>query len=244
LKSLSEISKLKLIAGDKIFLKKGDVFYGSIELKNISGNEGEPILISSYGSSDKKPLIDAKGKLKFDGFAIIKNLVYVPVGTWANALRARALIEKSLGKYDKRIQFILLDYGSSLQIAAYKNLDTIPNLPTLKSGEVLNDLDKYTRFLVNFVLPRFFDFKYKGAKAGGHKGIGNLSNILGACEKAPFIGIKYMDLMKNWIIHDITGIKWKLNMAWNENPPETRPSKEKIMNQKLMMVDEIRKVKI
>lgn len=63
LKSLSEISKLKLIAGDKIFLKKGDVFYGSIELKNISGNEGEPILISSYGSSDKKPLIDAKGKL-------------------------------------------------------------------------------------------------------------------------------------------------------------------------------------
>ena len=184
-------------------------------------------------------------KFKFDGFVVIKNLVYVPVGSWANALRARALIEKTLGRHDKGIQFILLDYGASLQMAAYKNIDTMTNLPVLRGGEILNDLDKYTRFLLNFVLPRQFEFKYVGAKGGGHRGIGNLSNILGKCEKAgPFYGVKFMDLMKNWIIHDTTGIKWKLNLVWNEVPAERAPAKEKVMNQKLMMTGNIRKVKI
>jgi hypothetical protein len=187
---------------------------------------------------------DGENKFKFDGFAVIKNLVYIPVGTWANALRARALIESVLKKRDKYIQFILLDYGASLQIAAYKNIDDMENLPVLRGGEILDDLDKYTRFLLNFVLPRQFNFKYAGAKAGGHKGIGNLSNILGKCEKEPFHGIKFMDLMKNWIIHDITGIKWKLNLIWNENPPEDRKPKEKVINQKFMWVDDIRKINL
>lgn len=187
----------------------------------------------------------AENKFKFDGFVVIKNLAYVPVGTWANAIRARAIIEKTMGKADRRIQFILLDYGASLQIASYKNIETTEKLPILKGGEVLNDLDKYTKFLVNFVLPRFFDFKYGGAKAGGHKGIGNLSNILGECHKEPFDGIKFLDIMKNWIIHDITGIKWKLNLVWNANPPsESKEAKDKIINQKLIMVDNIRKINI
>lgn len=185
-----------------------------------------------------------KGKFEFDGFVVIKNLVYVPVGTWANALRARALIEKDLGKNDKDIQFILLDYGSSLQIASYKNIDSIKKLPMLRGGEILDDLDKYTRFLAHFVLPREFGFKYIGIKAGGHKGIGNLSNILGRCEKPPFNGIKFMDLMKNWIIHDVTGIKWKLNLVWNENPPIEVKTRDIEMNQKLMMVNTLRKIKI
>jgi len=183
------------------------------------------------------------GKFEFDGFVVIKNLVYVPVGTWANALRARALIEKVLGRHDKNIQFILLDYGSSLQITSYKNIDTIEDLPTLRGGEILNDLDKYTRFLGNFVLPREFGFQYQGLKCGGHKGIGNLSNLLGMCQKEPFRGIKFMDLMKNWIIHDVTELKWKLNMPWNINPPVERPVKQKEINKKVMMVDDIRNVK-
>ena len=187
---------------------------------------------------------DKERKFKFDGFVVIKNLVYVPVGSWANALRARALIEKTLGRDARNIQFILLDYGASLQIAAYGNIDNTKGLPTLRGGEVLDDLDKYTKFLVNFVLRREFDFKYEGAKAGGHKGIGNLSNILGRCQKPPFTGIKFMDLMKNWIIHDITGIKWKLNMIWNEAPPEETPIKDKDINKKMMMVDQIRKVNV
>lgn len=185
---------------------------------------------------------DDDNKFKFDGFVLFRNLVYVPIGTWANALRARALIEKTLGKYDKRIQFILLDYGTSLQLAAYKNIDSMHDLPILKGGEILNNLDKYTKFLAYFVLPKFFDFKYTGVKAGGHKGIGNLSNILGRCQKENFRGMKFLDIMKNWIIQDITGIKWKLNLIWNANPPEDRPEKNKPINQKLMMINQIRKV--
>ena len=186
----------------------------------------------------------AENKFKTDGFVVIRNLVYVPVGTWANALRARALIEKVLGKSDKNIQFILLDYGSSLQIASYKGIDNTTNLPTLKGGEILNDLDKYTRFLLKFVLCRLFNFKYDGAKSGGHRGIGNVSNVLGRCEKEPFVGIKFTDILKNWIIHDITGIKWRLNLIWNENSPVERPARDIEINQKLMMTPSIRKINI
>ena len=50
--------------------------------------------------------------------------------------------------------------------------------------------------------------------------------------------------MKNWIIQDITGIKWKLNMPWSVNPAEKSEPKEKVMNQKIMMVDQIRKINI
>lgn len=212
-------------------------------MSRATGNYDKPDI---YSVEDFKNFYwsDAENKFKFDGFAVIKNLVYVPVGTWANALRARALVEKVLGRHDRKIKFMLLDYGASLQIASYKNIDSTENLPILKGGEVLNDLDKYTRFLLNFVLPRYFDFKYHGAKAGGHKGIGNLSNILGFCEKEPFNGIKYLDIMKNWIIQDITGIKWKLNLVWNANPPAESREVEKIINQKLMMVDQIRKINI
>lgn len=183
-------------------------------------------------------------KYKFDGFAVIKNLVYVPVGTWANALRARALIETVLGKNDKDIQFIMLDYGSSIQIASYKNIESTRNLPRLPGGEILNDLGAYTTFLLDFVLKKVFGMEFDGAKAGGHKGIGTISNILGRNNTPPFNDMRYLDIMKNWIIQDITGIRWKLNMKWNENPPEERPNKEKIINQKLMTIPQIRKVNI
>lgn len=207
------------------------------------GEVDKPLI---YDSDQFKDMFwsEAEGKFKFKGFVIIKNLVYVPVGTWANALRARALIEKTLKHHDKRIQFILLDYGASLQIASYRNMDEMTNFPKLKGGEVLDDLDKYTKFLANFVLPRFFGFKFEGIKAGGHKGIGNLSNILGYCSVPKFNGIKFIDIMKNWIIHDVTGIKWKLNMKWNENEPEERKPIEKIINQKQMMINQIRKINL
>ncbi|MFY0653508.1 MAG: right-handed parallel beta-helix repeat-containing protein [Cyclobacteriaceae bacterium] len=63
IKDLSEISDLQLKAGDKIFLKKGDVFYGSIKLSNIVGQLKNAVLLSSYGDGNQKPLIDAKGEL-------------------------------------------------------------------------------------------------------------------------------------------------------------------------------------
>lgn len=212
-------------------------------MTRTSGNYEKPFI---YSLEDFENFYwnDKERKFKFDGFVVIKNLVYVPVGSWANALRARALIETLLGRHDKDIQFILLDYGSSLQIASYRNINSTSNLPKLRGGETLNDLDKYTNFLARFVLPHEFDFKYEGLKAGGHPGIGNLSNLFGRCKKTPFVGMKFIDLMKNWIIHDITGIKWRLNLIWNENLPDETVTKEREINKKLMMVGQIRKVKV
>ncbi|MCW2119358.1 hypothetical protein [Flavobacterium sp. 7A] len=63
LKSLSKVASINLKAGDKVLLKKGDVFYGAVELSAVAGKEGKPILISSYGQGTQKPVIDAKGKL-------------------------------------------------------------------------------------------------------------------------------------------------------------------------------------
>jgi len=207
------------------------------------GNYAKPE-INSFEDFENAYWNPAENRYKFDGFVVLKNLVYVPVGTWANALRARALIETVLGENDKDIQFILLDYGSSVQIASYKDIDSTRNLPILPGGEVLNDLDAYTKFLLEFVLKKVFRMENDAAKAGGHKGIGTLSNILGRHNIPPFHDIRFLDIMKNWIIQDITGIRWKLNMKWNENPPEERPVKDKIMNQRLMKVDAIRQINL
>lgn len=63
MQSLDKIASLNLKAADKVLLKKGELFLGTIELSKISGESKKPILISSYGKGDKKPIIDAKGKL-------------------------------------------------------------------------------------------------------------------------------------------------------------------------------------
>tara|TARA_R110002049_G_scaffold171426_2_gene337936 strand:- start:6647 stop:7309 length:663 start_codon:yes stop_codon:yes gene_type:complete len=67
-KNLSVINNLKLKAGDKILLKKGETFYGSLVLIGAKGEKDKPILISSFGNSTKKPINDAKGK--FNGILI------------------------------------------------------------------------------------------------------------------------------------------------------------------------------
>jgi hypothetical protein len=131
-----------------------------------------------------------------------------------------------------------------VQIASYKSIENTKNLPRLPGGEILNDLDAYTKFLLQFVLNKVFGMKNDSSKAGGHKGIGTLSNILGRYNSPPFNDIRYLDIMKNWIIQDITGIRWKLNMKWNENPPEERQIKDRVINQKLMTIPQIRKINI
>ncbi|WP_109830742.1 right-handed parallel beta-helix repeat-containing protein [Reichenbachiella versicolor] len=62
-KTLLKASSLKLKAGDKLLLSKGETFYGSLDLVGLSGQEKNPIVVSSYGKGAQKPLIDAKGKL-------------------------------------------------------------------------------------------------------------------------------------------------------------------------------------
>ena len=78
------------------------------------------------------------GLIKLDGYQIIGNLAFVPTGTWANALRARTIIEKDFmeGRIKEEPKFILLQYGGTLQVCSYKKMEEMDDLPKLRSGEV------------------------------------------------------------------------------------------------------------
>ena len=58
--SISKISNIELSPGDSIFFKKGDTFVGQFKV-NGSGSEDKPIVITSYGSSNDKPIISGSG---------------------------------------------------------------------------------------------------------------------------------------------------------------------------------------
>jgi len=62
-KSLSKVKELDIKPGDKLLLKKDDVFYGNIELSGISGNSKKTVLISAFGKGTNLPCINAKGYL-------------------------------------------------------------------------------------------------------------------------------------------------------------------------------------
>ncbi|MDE5416742.1 right-handed parallel beta-helix repeat-containing protein [Labilibaculum sp. DW002] len=66
-KSLNSLGSLKLSQGDSLLLASDCTFYGSLELKNVHGNQQKPIVITSYQSgndiNDHKAEIDAKGCL-------------------------------------------------------------------------------------------------------------------------------------------------------------------------------------
>ncbi|KZS38855.1 hypothetical protein AWE51_14840 [Aquimarina aggregata] len=55
-------NKGSFVAGDVINFNRGDVFYGSLDLKGKSGNFGSPIVVKSYGSG-KQAVIRAARKL-------------------------------------------------------------------------------------------------------------------------------------------------------------------------------------
>lgn len=84
-KNFLKLENLQLKPGDKIFLKKGDVFEGSIALVNVSGTFKKPIYIGSYGNVDRKPVINAEGLLygiliQDSSFITISNIVITSNG--------------------------------------------------------------------------------------------------------------------------------------------------------------------
>jgi hypothetical protein len=180
--------------------------------------------------------------LQLDGYQKIGNLVFVPTGTWANALRARTIVEKDFmnGKIDSLPNFILLQYGGTLQVCSFKKMDEIEDLPILKNGKVVNDLGKYmTELLGNFKShlgyynPDTSLGQDEITVSGGHGGIGSISNVFGKCEKDPYVGLKYVDMFKNKIISDLSGISFNLNLKWSE-PAEQFHPKEPEMNNKVI----------
>lgn len=184
--------------------------------------------------------------LILDGYQIIGNLAFVPNGTWANALRAKAIINEDLrNKIELKnhtVDFILLQYGGSLQIADLNGINNIPEekLPVLKSGKIVNDLGDYTNELLSsFRL--HLDYDKSITKSGGHKGIGNISNILGVCDIGEYRNIKWVDIFKNKIINDLSGVKWSIRMLWDRKIDMENKYGGKNIN-RVLMVDKLRKI--
>lgn len=188
--------------------------------------------------------------IRVDGYQKIGDLVFVPTGTWANALRARTIVERDFmdGKLDSLPKFILLQYGGTLQVCSYKKMEEMEGqLPVLKNGQEVNDLGKYmTELLGNFQK----HLGYYSADttigqdeitvSGGHGGIGSISNVFGECKVEPYVGQRYVDMFKNKIITDLSGVTFNLNLKWSE-PVEFNP-KEPEMNNKVIGIEDVTKL--
>jgi len=197
--------------------------------------------------NDQKEFYDkwwGGGVIKKDGYQIIGRMAYVPAGTWANALRARAIINQDLrnteGLRGHRVDFIMLQFGPSLQVADTNGIANIQReeLPRLKDGYIVEDLGDYTHHVLDFFRQEFH-YRKIFTKVGGHPGIGNLSNIMGVFEGSGNLnGLKWIDLFKNKIIDDLSGVRWRISMMW-DRPVEPKKI-QRVMNEKVLMVHQIR----
>lgn len=218
--------------------------------KRTRGDDGQekPIYMS------QKEFLELGGGVS-KGYQLIGKLMYVPSGTWANALRARSIlmidIDKGVVPKDQ-IEFILLQYGNTIQIVSVDKIENIEELPVLKTGEILNNLGKYmTNILKNF--KKYFGYydpdttigQDELTVSGGHIGIGTISNIVGRIDYyslsnkslsetskkliKKYHGYKYLDLIKNKIIADLSGLgeKWPIGLVWS-NGEDSDPKPQMI----------------
>ena len=189
------------------------------------------------------------GRISLDGYQMIGKLVFVPTGTWANALRARTIVEKDFmdGKLPEEPDFILLQYGSTLQVCSYKKMNEIEKLPVLKGDVVVDDLGKYmTSLLDNFKKhlgyydPDTSIGQDEITVSGGHGGIGSISNVFGVCKVRPYDGCRFIDMFKNKIITDLSGVPFQLGLSWGE--ASESKSKEPAMDNKVIPTEDITKM--
>lgn len=175
------------------------------------------------------------GRIRLDGYTMIGDLAFVPTGTWANALRARSIIETDFknGIVSKEPKFILLQYGGTLQVCSYRKMNEIKDLPKLKSGEIVDDLGAYmTNLLKNF--QQHFGYYEPDTSigqdeitvSGGHGGIGSISNIFGTCDVSPYQDVRFIDMIKNKVISDLSGVKFNVGMSWGEASESKEKEKE------------------
>lgn len=189
------------------------------------------------------------GKIRTEGYQMIGKLVFVPTGTWANALRARTIVERDFldGKLAEEPDFILLQYGGTLQVCSYKKMTQIEKLPVLKGGVEVNDLGKYmTSLLENFKKhlgyydPDTSIGQDEITVSGGHGGIGSISNIFGVCKVNPYNGCRFIDMFKNKIITDLSGVPFQLGLSWGD--PSEQKSKEPEIDNKVISTEDITKM--
>jgi hypothetical protein len=175
------------------------------------------------------------GVLKLDGYQIIGDLAFVPSGTWANALRIRSLLvdEVSGGIIPNAPKFILLQYGGTLQVCSYESMSDYKEFPRTKKGEVIDNLGVYmSNLLENFKKhlgyhdPNTSIGQDEITVSGGHKGIGSISNIFGVCDVGSYVGCKFIDMFKNKIINDLSGVSFDLKIKWSNVAEYTSKSPE------------------
>jgi len=179
-------------------------------------------------------------KIKGDGYQIIGKLAFIPTGTWANALRGRAILIDELKEIPEilnhDVYFILLQYGGSLQIADTIGMKNIPHeeLPVLRDGTIVKNLGYYTDDLLSSFKSNYH-YNKSITKSGGHTGIGNISNVVGVDKHSD---IKWVDLFKNKIINDLSGVEWETEMKWDIYKESVK--REVKINDKILMINEIR----
>ena len=231
--------------GKKIIFRSQQEFYKAFA-QNLPYQDvtysGDPIKFKNREDPD-----NFKIQLKPSVYQIIGNLLYVPSGTWANALRAKAIFNKDLEKGivpdDPKLNIVLLQYGNTLQMAdlrtKMKDMSD-EDLPKDKSGNPIRNLGLYCETLLdNF--RKVLNYSDDRTVAGGHYGIGSISNIYGKCKLDAYKDIKFIDMFKNKIINDISGVKWSISLRWNEDGDVGSPSsKPDEINLKMMDIEDVR----
>jgi hypothetical protein len=265
---------------------------------------------------EPEPIPKEITKIVPKGYQILGQMIFVPTGTWANALRARAIIEKDLndrdipdvnykvtGEFEEELKsmngeelevigditkhlpnqdldikkiltdedkkdlegikgvvvikgndvylkakqplfWIMLQYGGSLQVASFRDLKKYDRkyLPK-KNGKTIDDLGKYCDNLLAEI-KKIAAYQCEDTKSGGHPGIGNISNIKGYVKAGNYKGVRYLDLFKNKMIQDLSGIPWNdEKMAWGDRDEPKQPVKPLEVNRKFIPTDEIRSIK-
>tara|TARA_R110000772_G_scaffold3193_5_gene11558 strand:- start:3548 stop:5230 length:1683 start_codon:yes stop_codon:yes gene_type:complete len=224
----------------KDFIQDGKWRIGEMQ-KRTRGDSGKIKIHNTQSSFAETTMMEPSG------YQIIGRLMFVPSGTWANALRARSILEQDyidgVIPEEHKVDFIALQYGNTIQVCGYKKLQDLVNPPILKGGVVMDDLGEYMKTILNN-FKKYFGYYDPDTKvgqdeltvSGGHIGIGTISNIVGKIDKGrihdrdggyskyvgDFDGYRYLDLIKNKIINDLSGVEWKVGMKWPESLNQTR----------------------
>ena len=77
--------------------------------------------------------------------------------------------------------------------------------------------------------------------SGGHGGIGTISNIFGRCKNGgPYNGMKWLDLFKNKIISDLSGVPFDMNLIWSGE--DSKNLREPEMDNKVRNIEDVKRV--
>ena len=208
--------------------------------KRTRGDSQKPIY------TDQTEFVEGTG-MKPKGYQIIGNLMFVPSGTWANALRARAILlqdyDSGVVPSDHRIDFIMLQYGNTIQVCSFEKMENMKTKPVTSSGHVIEDLGEYMGKLLNefkrdwgYYDPDTTIGQEELTVSGGHVGIGTISNIIKKIDAEKLFdsnrdlsdvainnideydGMRYLDIFKNRIIADLSGLgeaNWPIGLVWS-----------------------------